>query len=30
LAQLIQSGGVEGGPVFPPAQDETQGKATEA
>ncbi len=26
LAQLIQSGGVEGGPVFPPAQDETQGK----
>ena len=27
LAQLIQSGGVEGGPVFGPAQDETQGKA---
>ncbi len=26
LAQLIQSGGVEGGPTFPPAQDETQGK----
>jgi Virulence factor len=27
LAQLIQSGGVDGGPVFPPAHDETQGKA---
>ena len=26
LAQLIQSGGVEGGPVFAPAHDETQGK----
>jgi hypothetical protein len=23
LAELIQSGGVEGGPAFPPAQDET-------
>jgi hypothetical protein len=30
LAQLIQAGGVEGGPVFPPAQDETQGKAADA
>ena len=30
LAQLIQSGGVEGGPIFPPAQDETQGKAPDA
>jgi hypothetical protein len=30
LAQLIQSGGVEGGPIFPPAQDETQGKALDA
>ncbi len=28
LAQLIQSGGVDGGPIFPPAQDETQGKPT--
>ena len=28
LAQLIQSGGVEGGPVFSPAHDETQGKPT--
>jgi hypothetical protein len=28
LAQLIQSGGVEGGPVFAPAHDETQGKPT--
>ena len=27
LAQLIQSGGVDGGPVFAPAHDETQGKA---
>jgi len=27
LAMLIQSGGVDGGPVFQPAQDETQGKA---
>ncbi len=26
LAELIQSGGVEGGPAFPPAQDETPGK----
>ena len=24
LAELIQSGGVSGGPVFPPAHDETQ------
>jgi hypothetical protein len=30
LAQLIQSGGVEGGPVFPPAGDETQGKGADA
>jgi hypothetical protein len=30
LAQLIQAGGVEGGPVFPPAHDETQGKAADA
>ena len=30
LAQLIQSGGVEGGPIFPPAGDETQGKAADA
>jgi hypothetical protein len=29
LAQLIQSGGVEGGPVLAPAHDETQGKAAE-
>jgi hypothetical protein len=29
LAQLIQTGGVEGGAVFPPAHDETQGRATE-
>lgn len=28
LAQLIQSGGVEGGEVLPPAQDETPGKAS--
>jgi hypothetical protein len=27
LAQLITSGGVEGGPAFPPAHDETPGKA---
>ena len=27
LAQLIQSGGVEGGEVLPPAHDETPGKA---
>ena len=26
LAELIQSGGVEGGPAFPPAQDETPGR----
>jgi hypothetical protein len=26
LAELIQSGGVEGGAVLPPAQDETPGK----
>jgi hypothetical protein len=26
LAQLIQSGGVEGGPVLPPAHDETPGR----
>ena len=29
LAQLIQTGGVEGGPVFPPAHDETQGRSPE-
>ena len=29
LAQLIQTGGVEGGPAFPPAHDETQGRGTE-
>ena len=28
LAQLIQSGGVDGGPVLAPAHDETQGKPT--
>jgi hypothetical protein len=28
LAQLIQSGGVEGGAVLPPAHDETPGKST--
>jgi hypothetical protein len=28
LAQLIQSGGVEGGEVLPPAHDETPGKST--
>jgi hypothetical protein len=27
LAQLITSGGMEGGPAFPPAHDETPGKA---
>jgi arginyl-tRNA synthetase len=27
LAQLITSGGVDGGPAFPPAHDETPGKA---
>ena len=30
LAMLIQTGGIDGGPVFPPAHDETQGKAAEA
>lgn len=30
LAMLIQTGGVEGGPVFPPAHDETQGKGADA
>ena len=30
LAQLIQSGGVEGGPIFGPAHDETQGKGLDA
>ena len=30
LAQLIQAGGVEGGPVFAPAHDETQGKGADA
>jgi hypothetical protein len=30
LAQLIQSGGVEGGDVLAPAHDETQGKAAGA
>ena len=29
LAQLIQSGGVEGGPALAPAHDETQGKAAD-
>jgi hypothetical protein len=29
LAQLIQTGGVEGGPIFPPAHDETQGRTPE-
>lgn len=29
LAQLIQSGGVEGGPALAPAHDETPGKAGE-
>ena len=29
LARLIQTGGVEGGPVFAPAQDETQGRTEE-
>ena len=28
LAQLIQTGGVEGGEVLPPAHDETPGKAS--
>jgi hypothetical protein len=27
LAELIQSGGVEGGPALPPAHDETSGRA---
>jgi hypothetical protein len=30
LAMLIQTGGIDGGPVFPPAHDETQGKAVDA
>ena len=30
LAMLIQTGGVDGGPIFPPAHDETQGKAVDA
>ena len=30
LAMLIQTGGVEGGAIFPPAHDETQGKAVDA
>jgi hypothetical protein len=30
LAQLIQSGGVEGGPAFAPAHDETSGKGAPA
>jgi hypothetical protein len=30
LAQLIQSGGVEGGPVLPPAHDETPSRAAQA
>ena len=30
LAMLIQTGGVEGGEIFPPAHDETQGKAVDA
>jgi hypothetical protein len=30
LAMLIQSGGIDGGPIFPPAHDETQGKAVDA
>jgi hypothetical protein len=30
LAELIQTGGVAGGPVFPPAHDETQGSRTAA
>jgi hypothetical protein len=29
LAQLITSGGVEGGPAFAPAHDETPGKAVD-
>ena len=29
LALLITSGGIEGGPAFPPAHDETPGKAAE-
>jgi hypothetical protein len=28
LAELIQSGGIEGGPALPPANDETQKRAT--
>jgi hypothetical protein len=30
LAELIQSGGVAGGPALPPASDETSGKAAAA
>ena len=30
LAQLIQSGGVDGGPALPPAHDETPGKKVDA
>ncbi|MFI5226995.1 MAG: virulence factor [Candidatus Limnocylindrales bacterium] len=30
LAQLIQSGGVDGGPALPPAHDETLGKKVDA
>jgi hypothetical protein len=30
LAMLIQTGGVDGGPIFPPAHDETQGKGADA
>jgi hypothetical protein len=30
LALLITSGGVEGGPAFPPAHDETTGKGSRA
>jgi hypothetical protein len=30
LAELIQSGGVDGGPALPPAHDETSGKAAAA
>lgn len=29
LAELIQSGGVQGGPVLPPASDETSGRRAE-
>ena len=30
LAQLIQSGGLDGGPALPPAHDETLGKKVDA